>query len=89
MGLVYRCFGRVCIPAPFPEVNSGIGGDLELAVFCLSFRSDRFLRANSNAISRISRVEGVSFSVVVDLPIIWEISSVGIIRCIIIYHGIK
>ena len=38
-------------------MNSGIGGSLELLAFCLSIRSDKFLRANSNAIFRFSLVE--------------------------------
>ena len=28
-------------------MNSGIGGNLELSAFCLSARSDKFLRDNS------------------------------------------
>ena len=49
-------------------MNSGIGGKLELLAFCLSIRSDRFLRANSNAICRFSLMEWANSSVVVDLP---------------------
>ena len=46
-------------------MNSGIGGNLELLAFCLSIRSDKFLRANSNAICRFSLVEWANPSVVV------------------------
>ena len=49
-------------------MDSSIGVNLKLAVFCLSFQSDGFLRANSNAICRFSRVEKANSSVVVDLP---------------------
>ena len=60
MRLVYQHF--------LSGVNSGIGGNLELLVSCLSICSDKFLRANSNAICRFSVVEWVNSSVVVDLP---------------------
>ena len=47
---------------------TGIEGNLELAAFCLSFRSERFLRANSNAICRFSRLELADSYVEVHLP---------------------
>ena len=56
-------------------MNSGIGGNLELSAFCLSIRSDRFLRSNSNAICRFSLVAWANSSVVVDLPT-WGIPNV-------------
>ena len=56
-------------------MNSGIGGNLELLASCLSTRSDMFLRANSNAICRFSRVEWANSSVVVDLPT-WRIPKI-------------
>ena len=64
-------------------MNSGIGGNLELLAFCLSIRSDRFLRANSNAICRFFLVEWANFSVVVDLPTwgIPKIISIGNLAC--------
>ena len=64
-------------------VNSGIGGDLKLLAFCLSIRSDKFLRANSNAICRFSLVERANASVVVDLPTrgIPKIISIGNLAC--------
>ena len=55
-----------------------------MLAFCLSTRSGRFLRANSNAIFRFSRFEWVSSSVVVDLPTTWGISkiiSIGNLAC--------
>ena len=64
-------------------MNSGIGGNLESLAFCLSIRSDKFLRANSNAICRFSLVEWANSSVVVDLPT-WEIPkiiSIGNLAC--------
>ena len=68
LGSVHRCFEEVCTSVPFVRgVNSSIGGNLELLAFCLSTRSERFLRPNSNAICRFSRVEWVNSSVVVDL----------------------
>ena len=64
-------------------MNSGIGGNLELSAFCLSIRSDRFLRANSNAICRFSLVAWANSSVVVDLPTwgIPKIISIGNLAC--------
>ena len=64
-------------------MNSGKGGNLELLAFCLLFRSDKFLRANSNAICRFSLVEWVKSSVVVDLPTwgIPKIISIGNLAC--------
>ena len=59
-------------------MNSGIGGDLELLAFCMSIRSDKFLRANSNAIYRFSLVEWANSSVVVDLPT-WGIPKIILI----------
>ena len=66
-----------------PGENSGIGGNLELLDFCLLTRSDEFLRANSNAMCRFSRVEWTNFSVVVNLPIleISKIISIGNLAC--------
>ena len=64
-------------------MNSGIGGNLELLAFRLSLRSDKFLRANSNAICRFSLVEWANSSVVVDLPT-WRIPniiSIGNLAC--------
>ena len=64
-------------------MNSSIGGNLELLVFCLSIRSDKFLRANANAICRLSLVEWANSSVVVDLPTwgITKIISIGNLAC--------
>ena len=64
-------------------MNSGIGGNLELSAFCLSIRSDRFLRANSNAIYRFPLVAWANSSVVVDLPTwgIPKIISLGNLAC--------
>ena len=64
-------------------MNSGIGGNLELAAFCLSFRLDTFLHVNSNVIYRLSRVEWVNSSVVVDLSTwgIPKIISIGNLAC--------
>ena len=56
-------------------MNSGIGGNLELLAFRLLARLDKFLRANSNAICRFSRVEWANSSVAVDLPT-WGISKI-------------
>ena len=64
-------------------MNFCIEGNLKWGVVCLLYRSDRFLRANSNAIGRFSRVEWANFSVVVDLPT-WgtpKIISIGNIAC--------
>ena len=57
-------------------MNSGIGGNLELLAFCLLIRSDKFLRANPNAICRFSLVELVNYSVVIDLPTTWGIPKI-------------
>ena len=64
-------------------VNSGIGGNLESLAICLSIRSDKFLRANSNAICRFSLVEWADSSVVVDMPTwgILKIISIGNLAC--------
>ena len=61
-------------------MNSGIrvGANLELLAFCLSSRSNKFLRANSNAICRFFRVEWANSSVVADLPT-WEIPKIVLI----------
>ena len=64
-------------------MNSGIGGNLELLVFCLLIRSDKFLRANSDAICTFSVVEWANSSVVVGLPTwgIRKIISIGDFAC--------
>ena len=64
-------------------MNFGIGGNLEILAFWLSTRSDKFLRAKSNAICRFSRVEWANSSVVVDLPTrgIPKITSIGNLAC--------
>ena len=64
-------------------MNSSIGGNLELLAFCLSTCSDKFLRANSNAICKFFRVEWANSSVGVDL-LTWgvpKIISIGYIAC--------
>ena len=64
-------------------MNSGIGDNLELLTFCLLIRSDKFLRANSNAICRFPLVEWANSSLVVDLPTwgIPKIISIGNLAC--------
>ena len=64
-------------------MNSGVGGNLELLVSCLSTRSDTFLRANSDAICKFPRVEWANSSMVVDLPTwgIPKIISIGNLAC--------
>ena len=56
---------------------------MESLPLCLSIRSDKFLRANSNAICRFSLVGWANSSVVVDLPT-WGIPmviSIGNLAC--------
>ena len=64
-------------------MHSGIGGNLELLAFCLLTRSDKFLRANSDAICTFSVVKWANSSVVVDLPTwgIPKIISMGNLAC--------
>ena len=69
-------------------MNSGIGGNLESLAFCLSIRSDKFLRANSNAICRFSLVEWANSSVVVDL-LTWGIPKIMLIGNIVYRPNIK
>ena len=56
---------------------------MELLAFCLSIRSDKFLRATSNEICRFSLVEWTNSSVVVDLPTwgIPKIIPIGNLAC--------
>ena len=69
-------------------MNSGIGGNLELSAFCLSIRSDRFLRANPNAIFRFSLVAWAYSSVVADLPT-WGIPKIISIDNLACHPNIK
>ena len=69
-------------------MNSGVGGNLELLAFCLSTRSDEFLRANSNAICRFSLVEWANSSVVEDIPT-WGIPKITLIGNLACHLNIK
>ena len=62
-------------------MNSGIGGNLKLLAFCFLIHSDKFLRANSNAICRFSLVEWANSSVVVEAWGIPKIISIGNLAC--------
>ena len=77
-------YGRILYTGTFcPGVNSGIGGILELAAFCLSFRLARFSRAISNPITEFSPLKRTSSSVAADLPTrgIPKIRSIGYVAC--------